>query len=336
MPAYLAGQAQEQLYLPLVVSFLADLSILVALLFVNGKLENQTLYDAFEKKFGVAAAKALYSLMAVFYFAKSLLPVFEHKLYIENTLYEMMPDRITFYLFFVVSTFLSLKGLKIIGRISDIAVWITAAGLIIALALSVGSADYSNILPIFQKPRYNFVNALFSTAIWQLDSLLFLPMMGHVRPEKGQASKIAFSFLGAGLVTVFFFITYYGVYGAIAASQDYAVTAISVFSVIVTNIGRFDYAAVFLLLFSQVFAVSVPIVMATKCLERVFDAKKSLFIAIAVNGLAFATTIVFSQQVFAALQIAQKYICPVFIIVAFILLFCAVLGGVLNKNEKTA
>ena len=336
MPAYLAGKVDERLYLPLLLSFILDGLILFLLTIVNEKSCGVTLYDAFSKKLGKWGAKAIYFLMAAYYFLKSLIPLFEHKLYIENTLYEMMPDRITFYLFFAVSTFLCLKGLKMVGRISDLAVLSTAIGLIIALSLSVGSADYANILPIMQKPSYNIVNATFSSSIWQLDSLLFLPMIGHVRPEKAQKRKILLSYLGTSAVTVFFFITYYGVYGAISPSQDYAITAISVFSVIVTNIGRFDYVAVFLLLFSQVFAVSVPLFFATKCLERVFDAKSSYVLAAVVNALAFIATIIFSQQVFAALNIAERYLCPIFIAAAVLFTILSLIGLKRSKNEEIA
>ena len=307
MPATLASLAQEQFWVSLIANFLIDGLILWLILFVSEKKQCQTLYNTLDSSYGKVGAKIIYALLAVYFLIKSVVPIFEHKAYVESTLYEMMPHGVIFFTFFIVSTYLCLKGLKTLGRCADIAIWITAAGLIVGLFLSVGYADYSNILPIFQKPAYKLVNASLGTLMWHGDAMYMFLMIGHFRPEKLYKTKITASYFAGTLVATFCIVTFYGVYGAIAASQNYAFSAVSVFSVIVTNIGRFDFISVFLVLFSQVFSIALPLVMATKCLERVFSTKRSILHAFIINGIVVILTILFSNQVLKIIDLYQRY-----------------------------
>ena len=307
LPATLAALAQEQFIVSLLANIIVDGLILWLILFLNEKRQDQTLYNTLEKGLGKVAAKIIYTLLAAYFLIKSIVPLFEHKAYVESTLYEMMPHGVIFFTFFVFSTYLCLKGLKTLGRCADIAVWLTAAGLIVGLFLSVGYADYSNMRPFFQKPAYKLVNTSIRTLTWHGDAMYMFLMTGHFRPEKLYKTKITASYFIGSIAAAFCIVTFYGVYGAIAPSQNYAFSAVSVFSVIVTNIGRFDFISVFLVLFSQVFSIALPLVMATKCLERVFSTKRSIVHAFIVNGIVLTFTAFFSNHVIKVVDFYQKY-----------------------------
>ena len=336
MPASLAALAAEQFWVSLTANILIDGLVLWLVLLLNEKKGNATLYAAVDGCFGKVAAKFLYGVLAAYFLIKSVVPIFEHKAYIENTLYEMMPQEIIFFTFFIVSTYLSLKGLKVLGRCADFAVWITAAGLIVGLFLSVGSADYSNLLPILQKPAYSVVNAALRTLVWHGDAMYILLMIGHFRPEKLYKTKIVSSYFAGALVALFCIVTFYGVYGAVAPSQNYAFSAISVFSVIVTNIGRFDFISVFLVLFSEVFSISLPLVMATKCLERVFSTKRSVIHAFLVNGIVLLMTALFSAKMMSVIDFYQKYFVYALIGAFFVAFISLALIKKRGENESAS
>ncbi len=296
MPAEIALVAGEGLWLTLLTSFLIEGLTILFILYLSEKRGNGTFYSLLETTFGKPAAKIIYFLIAAYLTVKSLLPVLENKAYIENTVYEMSPDRITFFVFFIFSAYLSVKGLKILGRAADIAVWFTCAGFLVALGLSVGAADYANLLPIFKKPAYNFVNALFRALPWQNDSIYILLFCGHFRPEKAYKTRITLSYFAGAFLTLVFVTTFYGIYGKIAPSQNFALPSMSVFSVIVTNIGRFDFLAIFFIMFSQVFALSIPTMLAVKCVTRALSINNSIVPSLTINGvLAFATAFLCSQ-----------------------------------------
>ena len=331
MPSNISAAAGEQFWVSLVANFLIDGLIILSVLFLSEKNPQTTLYDGLKKEVGAVAAKAVYAILALFFFIKSVVPLLETKLYVETTLYEMVPERITFYPFFIVSAYLSVKGLKILGRCSDFAVWFTVVGIVTALLLSVGAADFSNLLPLIQKPSYNLVNASFRSAVWHADSAFIIVMTGHFKPERAYKTKIMSGYAAGAILTIVFFVTFYGVYGAIAPAENFALPDISVFSVIVTNIGRFDFISVFLLLFSQVFAISVPLVAATKCVERVFGLDNSIIPAITVNLSAAAVTAVFSDKVFAVLGFFQNCFGYVFLILTAAILIS--LAFVVSKRR---
>ena len=333
LPSVMAEVASEQLWLPLLTSFLIEGILIALILVLFEKRGYKTFFKCLEESFGSVAARAIYFFIAVFLVLKSLLPIFEHKLYIENTIYEMSPDRITFYIFFAFSTYLSVQGVKILGRAADIAVVFTLLGLLTAFGLSVGAADYSNLLPIIKKPAYNLVNAIFRPVVWQGDAVYIILFSGHFRPEKGYKKKILSGYTVGALATILFSATLYGIYGAITPSQNYALPSMSVFSVIVTNIGRFDFLSIFLLLFSQVFAVSMPLMLAVKCLERAFSLKNSIVAAIAVNAAVLIVTAIFSGSVFELLKLSTDVLCYCYAaFVAFSVLIVAITKKAV-KNE---
>ncbi|MBP5177869.1 MAG: GerAB/ArcD/ProY family transporter, partial [Clostridia bacterium] len=178
MPSVLAESGGEDFLISLAVNFLIDGLILAAVLFAAEKKRGLTLYRTLERGYNPPTAKVAYMILAAFFLIKSVVPVFELKSYIESTLYEMMPHGAIFFIFFIVSTYLSLKGLKIIGRCADVAVWFSLAGVAVCLFLSVGSADYSNLLPIFKKPVYNTVITSLSTLLWHGDAMYIFLMIG--------------------------------------------------------------------------------------------------------------------------------------------------------------
>lgn len=82
----------------------------------------------------------------------------------------------------------------------------------------------------------------------------------------------------------------------------------TVFSISATNVGRFDFLSIFLLLFSQIFAIIFPLFAAVKCLERVFELKNAVVPTIAVNGLMLVFTVFFGNKLFTVLDITTNYL----------------------------
>lgn len=318
-PSYLAENAGGQLGFCLLINFLADILLLLLILHIGKSFGDKTFYNVSEAALGKPVTKIAYSIYAVYFFLKALLPLLEQKNYIENTLYEIMPAGITFFPFFFVSVYSCVKGLKILGRCCDVTIIATVIGLLFAIFLSVGSADFSFFMPIFKKPAYNLVKTSFHSLTWFADSLYMLFFLGHFRREKHSERNVVLSYAGAAAAASAFIAVFFAVYGPISGSQPFAVPAATVFSVNATNAARFDYLAVFLLLFAQINAIILPLFLCTKCVERVLGTTKGLWVAIAVNILAAAAIIAFSHKIFALLEFAGDYLSYFFAFTAFIL-----------------
>lgn len=301
-PCFLSRYAEESLWISALFGFLFDLLIIGAALYISKKHPDKTVYAITEERLGKPFAKIIFFIYALFFFAKATLPLIEQKTYIENTLYEIMPSPFIFYPFFIVSVFACLNGMKIFGRVADIAVFVTITGIVIALGLIIPAGDYSNFLPIFKKPAYNLVNGAFRSIMWHSDGVYMLMFLGHFKREKNYSGKIILSYAAAAMISLVFVAGYYAIYGSIAKSQTFALTTATVFSVSAANVGRFDFLSIFLLLFSQIFATVFPLFASTKCLERVFGFKSAKIPAAIVNVLTFSYTLIFGKKLLGILD----------------------------------
>ena len=308
LPSYLSESVGELGWFSLFISLAIDILLLWLILFIGEKKKLKTTYSLMEKSYGTITAKFFYMLFAIFFLAKAFFPILEQKVYVENTLYEIMPNDITFYPFFFVSVFVSLGGLKIFGRFADISIWFFASGMLLVFLLSIGSVDLSNLLPLFNKPLYSVINASFRSLLWHMDSLYMVIMLGHFRPEPHYKKKIVLSYLSSSVIVLVFAIFFIGVFGPIAASQDFSLAQMCILSVTVTNIGRFDYIAVFILLFVQIFTIILPIFFSTKCLERTLGTKKALIPCLIVNAILAIGIMFFAAEPFGVLRITQDYL----------------------------
>lgn len=318
LPSVTAGYAEEQLWLASLISFAADICVLCIALLLCRKHGNSTLFNILEKRLGKFSARTIYFLYGIYFMLKASLPLIEQQDYVQNTLYEITPSALIFMPLFIVSFYQSLKGLKILGRCADVFIFFTAAGVALTFLLSVPAADFTNILPIIQKLSYKPVIASFKTVTWYSDSVYMLLFMGHFKVEKHQAKKLIGSYAAAALTVIFFMIVFYSSFASIAKTRYFATPEMTIYSLSIANAARFDYIAIFLLMFPQVFAIILPIYLATKCFERAFGLKTSIVPAIAVNLLLTVFIVIFQGKLFSVLSVMTDVLSYVFLFFGYV------------------
>ncbi len=319
LPSVLAKYAGEQLWFSALINFALDGAVLLSILLLGKKHPKTTVYDVVRLNLGQFWAKAVYSIYALYFFLKAFIPLLEQQDYVQNTLYEVTPNVITFLPFFIVSTYACLTGMKILGRCADVNVWVFFTAIALVFYLSLSSGDYSNLLPIIQKPGYKPLNASLNSLVWFSDGVYALLFLGHFENEKRDRTKIVGCFLAQALIVCLFLAVFFAVFGPVAEAMYLAVPQMTIFSVTVANIARFDYLAVFLLLFSQVLAAILPIYLSSKCLEVVLGTKKSILPALVVNVILAALLLIFSNKLFSVFQVIKKYFVWFFIAFGYIL-----------------
>ena len=318
-PGFSADMVGEGLWLSAIIGFVVDFGVLALALLLSKKHPERTLYEIVSEGVGEWAAKILFFIYALFFLCKAALPILEKKLYIERTLYEVMPKPFIFYPLFIVSFYACLKGLKIFGRVSDITVGITVLSVALVFALAVPSGDYTNLLPLFKVPVKDLFLSSFRTSLWQTDGIYLLMLLGCFRKERGYAKKIAFSYIGSAIAVVAYLCVFYAIYGAVSASQTFALPSITVFSVNATNAGRFDYIAIFLLLVPQIFSIIIPLFFCTDCLKEVFGAKSRLVPSICVNAGLALFTFLFGHKFNTLLTFTADYLSYFFLFTAVVI-----------------
>jgi len=329
-PSAISRVYKEKLWQPLVIWFALEILFLLYVFFLIKKHGNKTFFAILKDGYGETTAKIVYFLFGLFFLVKSFLPLIEHKMLIETAFYEILPSSPVFYPLFLVTTYISLKGLKSLGRAAEFCLPICWAGLAVILFLSAPSGDPENLLPLFSGSKSGAISLL-STFSWFGDALYLLFFMGHFDLEKHDRLKLVFSYAIPAVFVVAFFCCFYAVFAAVAPTQPIAVKETGIFSVTLQNVGRFDYLAVFLITLASVLSVAFPIVTSVKLFERAFSAKNATIPALVVNILLFIATCFFSQKFENILGVYMKYLSPIFVIFTFII---PISGLRSSSNEK--
>ena len=96
-PSYFAKICGEKLWQPLIFLLFLDLILLLICYFIYKKHNGENFYKILTSVFGKPFANGVYMLYAIFFFTKTIIPLFEQKIFIENTFYETLPQAPVFY-----------------------------------------------------------------------------------------------------------------------------------------------------------------------------------------------------------------------------------------------
>lgn len=320
LPSILADTCKEDLWLSLTINTLLELSIIWFLLWLSKK-QNLTFIQLVKKYFGKVCCKIIIFLYFTYFLLKAFIPINEQKAFIELALYLNMTTDIYFLPFFAVAFYICLKELRVFGRLADIIWFITLFGYVILIGLSIINTDFSAILPIGANGINKILLGSYKASNWFGDSTYLLFFIGHFKHEKNASIKIILSYIASAVMVILFAIVFYGIFTSIAFRQSFALTEISKFNTVINNVGRFDYIAIFLLLFANVFAMTLPIYFASKCFNYIISTNKKWIGATVVCSLLLICTLVFAQYYASVEVLFSKFISAYFVLIAYVMPF---------------
>lgn len=330
LPSVLAGIAGEDMWISAAINFCAD-GITLFILLCFCKRAKADYYVLLKNKFGNSVAKTVFSVYAVYFFLKSLLPTIEQRDYIELSLYLNNPSVLYFAPFIIVSFYFCLKHLRILGRVSDVIWIISVLGVLFIFGLSFANVDFSAVLPIGAQGASRILKASFTGLNWYGDSVYLLFFAGNFAYEKKSGLKIGLSFALACLIALIFLFFFYGIFTSVAFRQRYSLTEISKYSTVINSVGRFDYIGIFCIMICAVFSVSLPLFFCSYCLSKVFKLSKKWIIPLIVNGAAFGLIWGLGEYVYSVEILMIKYANAFFLIMGNVL---PALSVFLTKKEK--
>lgn len=333
LPVLLARYAENQLYMSMILNFSLDILLLFVILKINDLYPDKTFFAILEDKLGSFFARTIFFFYGLFFLMKCFIPILEQKYFVDNTLYEVFPNIISFFPVLALTFYASIKGLKTMGRCADIAVFFTVAVFVLTLFLSFSSCDFSNVLPI-KLPKIGVLKGSFFTSTWYFDSIYLILFLGHYDKDRNKNKKIILSYLGASLAVILVAVLFLSTFGPISSIMNFALSDMTIFTSKLINVGRFDYLTIFLYLASSIFAICLPVFASTKCFIRSFGLKNGLIPAIVVNALLFISLLIFEEKFFSTVAFVSKYINVFFIAVGYV--FPIVLYFILRckQNEQ--
>ena len=317
-PSVFARFCGEKLLQPLIILCVLDLCLIAIFCLILKRHENKSAYQILSENYSEWFAKIIFFIYALFFLAKSFIPLLEHKELVENAFYETLPKAPVFYPLIAVTFFISLKGFKTIGRASELFVPITLIGLAFIIYLSLLPGDYTTLLPLLKTNKSVAICSL-NGVLWFNDAIYLIMFLGSFKRKKNTFLKLGVCYFIPILLTAVIYACFYSIFSYVAPSQKIAVSSMSIFSITLVNVGRFDYFAVFLLSLVSILAVALPIACATKCITVCFDFKNSLIPSLIINLILFALVITVSRSYESVLSFYFKYLIPFMFICGYFL-----------------
>lgn len=331
MPSFIAQSANEDLWISALINILLDAVTLFFIVWTYKKTK-QSFFEILESVFGKIGAKIIAVLYFIVFMLKVIVPLNEQKDYVELTLYTLMPSKYYFLPMFAVAFFLCCKKLRVLGRASDILWFFTILGMGLLIFLALPNSDFGAILPIGANGFSNIIKGSYKTLLWHGDVIYLLFFIGQFKFNKKDGLKIFLSFVVSSVIIIIFLIIFYAVFTSIAFRQRFALTEISKYSAVINNIGRFDYLGIVLILFSNVFALSLPLFFSCRILNYVCGFSRQWIAPCIVVFTQFAIMIIFKQFYASIENLILSYGGILFILFANV--FPAILPFICKKELK--
>ena len=332
MPAAVSSVSGNDAYLTVLLNSLIDFCVIAAVLYACKKNDSMTFFELIEERLGKVGARVIAALYALYFLFKMYAPLMEQKTFLEVSLYESTPRSFFFLPFFAISVFSCVKGIKAMGRCAEVMLLFTIPAFIMIFALSLGNADFGALLPIAYKNTADIFGGLKKSMLWFGQGIYMIFFMGNFRYEKGASLKILLSYAASALVIVFFTMLFYATFADISLRQHYAVLKIARYSLILSSMGRFDFLAIFLLITSTVYALTLPVLFGTECLIKTVGFKKRLIPSLIINGILICAMIFTDRYFNLIMNVIVQYLSIPFAIFAYI--FPAIISLTMIKKSK--
>lgn len=337
-PSLLAKYALGDLLLPALIQFVLQAIPLAAILFIASKTD-KGLFSLVKEKLGKVGAKIVYWILAAYYLFSTLLPLLDLEKFVQAAFYDTAPTAFTFAPFFLLSGFICAKGLKSFGRIADICFPIFIVAFFGLIFMSAGEADYEAILPWFEFPASKIFDATRFTTAHFSDAILFLPLLGDYRYQKGDEKKVMGAFGAGAAVTILFLATFYGIFSTIAPRQHYAFAKIAQYFPALKTVGRLDLLLVYLLTVILLYYHTFPIQLCGLCVAKALDCEQKTLISVIINAGLFAFIFFCNKYynvIYETISQTLWWIFPIFSIVIPLLCLLLLIGQKKkNSRQKT-
>lgn len=185
----------------------------------------------------------------------------------------------------LVCCFVAYRGVRTIGRLTEVLSPFIFFGLIIAFAFSCIDLPIDGMLPLFTHPAKDIFSALVKTNLYYGNYILVFMFLGKVKIDKDFDKKlikwlaISFAFL-----MTFLFI-FYSTYNELGGLHQYAIADIAEFSLRVGSLAKFDWYISILMLLIIVLEIAMYIYVIFECLRNLFSKVKP-------NTLFFVSSII--------------------------------------------
>ena len=292
---------------------------------------DKSFFELLSDTFGKVAARVIYAFFALYFLVSAIMPMSEQQLLAHDSFYDTIPSLVVFLPFFIFSVYAGVKSLTNVGRCADMMLPVFAVCALSFLIMSVGEADFSNLLPVLKQPISKVAGFSLSSLFRFSESAFLLMFMGHYKYKKGDAAKLTVSYVAGGLVVIAIMAAFWSLYGPLTPTRSFAISNISVFFPVITFVGRVDLFLVYAFDLVALFATVLNIQMCVHCLSRTFNRNLRIIYSLCVNFALLAVTFLANNNYTVLHKIVSDWLWIPALLFAYII---PVLAWALRRKTK--
>lgn len=332
LPSTISYYAKNDILISAIINIVVQAFIIFIIMLAVKKSDTATFYDRLNYTFGKVTAKIMYFIYSAFFIFCLIVPLLEHKSFVQSIFYETSPALLTFLPFFAVSYYASVKGMKTMGRIGDICLFIFALAFPIIIALSFGQAEFTRLMPVLGNPINKTIQGSLYTSCWYFDTAFLLFFMGHFKSEKHSTTKVMISYAVGALCTLLFLAVFYGIFSDLSVREIFGLSKMTKYYTALSSVGRADFIVIYMITIIMIFFLSMIAGLSSFSLQKTFNFKKKYISAIIINGVLVLIMLLLNVKYYSALKLITQGFYPVFILFQFIIPFFVVFLKV-KKDE---
>ncbi len=292
---------------------------------------DKTFFGLLENTFGKITARIIFGFFALYFLASAIIPMNEQQLLVHDSFYDTMPSLTVFLPFFIFSVYAGVKSFTNVGRCADIMLPIFAVCAAAFLIMSVGEADFTNLLPVLTQPFKKVAVFSVSSMFRFSESAFLLMFMGHYKYKKGDSAKLTISYAAGGLVVIAIMAAFWSLYGALTPTRSFAISNISVFFPVIGFVGRIDLFLVYAFDMVALFAAVLNIQLCVHCLAHTFNRNYRILYSVCVNAVLVAVTFIFNNNYTVLQKFAGDWLWILALVFAYVI---PVLAWTLRRKNK--
>lgn len=312
-PALLSRYAKGDILLPALLHFFIESLVLIAVLFAATRSE-KTLAERIDTALGKWSC-ILYVLFAIYYVFAALLPILDLEKFVYAAFFDTAPTAFYFATFFLFSAFFAAKGIKSVGRVADLCIFLFLLPFLALIIMSLTETDFSHLLPLFGTKFSSVLRGVRDTSPHFSDVALLLPLIINcrfgeakhtksaaktARPANADSTKntkstdnakggkpIMLGYAVGATLTLLFFAVFYSIFSSIAPREHYAFSKIAQYFPALEVIGRVDLLFIYLLTVVLFFYTCLPVHYATGCIAKTLHVRRRTWISAVLNFSLF-------------------------------------------------
>lgn len=285
LPSLVYQDAEADSWLVFVLMALIDIGLIWVSIYLIRSANEKNLYEFLKNRIGPIFTK----IVLVLFFLVFILDILDGITGIYRLLVEDFYTDIKWYNYIIpllsLISFMAYKGIRNIGRVCEIFVWVVIVALIFVILKSLSEFEPFFFLPSFTKGISPIFKSLMTHISWFCSPIAIIFFIGDVDKSSYKKSMV-WKYILIAIFEVFILVSvFYGVFKETAGMHSFAMSDLSQVANESTAIDEISWFTVILWVLAQILSLSIIFYASVSCLRYIFNIKNSWLPILIINIL---------------------------------------------------